>query len=560
MYKFKKSISLLMAGTMLLSVGCSKTADKNPADDKAAATASSSRFNKGGTFPICKEKVPLKITMKQSAQVEDFETNRQTQIIEEKGNFDLSFNVLPSAEFDTKINLMVAAGGEGLGDVMMTNNFKDANVYQYAQADAIVPLTKYYKDPDASYYTQQALKLTGVNFLTQITSPDGEIYGLPRYNQALSNEYPAKLWVYTEWLNKLNLKAPTTPDELYNVLKAFKTKDPNGNGKADEIPMAAYSSSSSTIENYWFRYLMNPFVYAGDTDYLTVDNGKLGLAYTTDAWKEGLKYIKKLISEDLVTPLTLTQDAKALKSLMGSKDTIVGSTVHTGMSLVMDAKDPRVVKYEGIAPLKGSNGTQYAMYKEGVAYNGMLVTKNCKDVDAAFRLGDYMCSQEISIHTRWGEKGIDYLEPVAGDVSLYAKAGYKPTLKEVLVWGGLQNKLWAQMGPFVRQASISLGVVGSGDPLDTAKPIAEAQMLYTDKKPKQTIPKLIYTDEESELIAEPLKSLGTYIQESYANFITGGKDIDKDWDAYIKEIEKIGGSKVLKTTQTVYDRMYKDKK
>jgi len=554
MFKFKKSISLLMVGTMLLSVGCAKTTEKTPTDDKTATTTASTKFNKAGTFPINKEKVPIKITIKATTQVEDFETNRETQIIEEKGNFDLTFNVLPSAEFDTKINLMVAAGGDGLGDVMMTNNFKDANVYQYAQADAIVPLTKYYKDPEASYYIQEALKLTGTNFLTQITSPDGEIYGIPRYNQALSNEYPAKMWFYKEWLNKLNLKTPTTPDEFYTVLKAIKTKDPNGNGKADEIPFV-----SSTADTYWFQFLMNPYVYAGDTDFFTVENGKIGLAYTTDAWKEGLKYIKKLVSEDLVSPLTLTQDSKALKTLMSSKDTIVGSTAQVGMTFSMNASDPRIVNYEGIPPLKGNNGTQYASYKEGVAFNGMLVTKQCKNVDAAFRLGDYLCSQEISIHTRWGEKGIDYLEPVAGDVSLYAKAGYKPTLKEVLVWGGLQNKLWAQIGPYVRQASISLGVVASGDPLDTAKPIAEAQMLYTDKKPKQTIPKLIYKDDESEKVTEPLKSLSSYVKESYANFITGGKDIDKDWDSYLKEIEKIGGSKVVNTAQTVYDRMYKAK-
>lgn len=31
---------------------------------------------------------------------------------------------------------------------------------------------------------------------------------------------------------------PQTTDDLIKVLEAFKTKDPNGNGKADEIPMS----------------------------------------------------------------------------------------------------------------------------------------------------------------------------------------------------------------------------------------------------------------------------------------------------------------------------------
>lgn len=557
MIKLKRAISLVIAGTLLFSVGCTKKENKPANNDKAGTTtATSGRFNKGGTFPISKEKVPLLVTIKASAQVENYETNRQTQIIEEKGNFDLTFNVLPSAEYDTKINLMVAAGGSDLGDVMMTNNFKDATVYAFAQAGVIVPLTKYYKDPDASYYITDALKRTGVNFLPQITSPDGEIYGIPRYNQSIGNEYPAKLWLFSEWLTKLGLKEPTTPDELYTVLKAFKTKDPNGNGKADEIPMVGYSSIT---EDYWLQYLMNSFVYAGDPNYFTVDNGKVGLAYTTEAWREGLRYMKKLISEDLLSPLTLTQDVKAYTALLGNKETIVGGFAAIGPTAV-GAKDPRAIQYLGVPPLTGKNGTQYASFVESAAYNGMLVTKNCKDVDAAFRLGDYLCSEEMSIHTRWGEKGVDYFEPKAGDLSLYDKIGHKPSLKEGLAWGGLQNKLWAQMGPYVRQYSIAAGVVWSGDPTDTALPIANATMRYLDKKPKETIAKLNYTDEESETVTEPLKTLKTYVKESLANFITGGKDIDKDWDAYLKEIEKIGGSKVLKTSQTVYDRMYKSKK
>lgn len=558
MLKVKKAISILMASSLLLSLGCSKPENNAQENGNAATPAASSKFNKGGTFPICKEKVSLTVTLPASTQVEDYETNRQTQIIEEKGNFDLTFNVIPSAEFDTKINLMVAAGGSDLGDVLMRNNFKDASVYSYAQAGAIVPLTKYFKDPDASYYTTDALKRTGVDFLPQITSPDGEIYGLPRYNQSIGNEYSHKLWMFTEWLAKLNLKAPATPDELYNVLKAFKTQDPNGNGKADEIPLVGYTTATGA-EDYWLSYLMNPFVYAGDPEFLTVDDGKLGLAYTTDGWKEGLHYAKKLVSEGLFSPLTLTQDKKSYTALLGNKETIVGAFVSPGTSDV-GAKDPRCVQYAGVAPLTGKNGTQYASFRESAAYAGMLVTKNCKDVDAAFRLGDYMVSEEISIHTRWGEKGVDYFEPKAGDVSLYEKIGYKTSLKEGLAWGGIQNKLWAQMGPFVRQYSIAAGVVFSGNPLDTALPVAEATMLYLDKKPKQTIPKLTYTEAESDEISEPLKSLKNYVRESYALFITGAKDIDKDWDSYLKEIEKIGGSRVVKINQQVYDRMYKMKK
>jgi putative aldouronate transport system substrate-binding protein len=171
-----------------------------------------------------------------------------------------------------------------------------------------------------------------------------------------------------------------------------------------------------------------------------------------------------------------------------------------------------------------------------------------------------MVSEEFSIMTRWGEKGVDYLEPAASDKSLYADMGYKPSLKEVLAWGKLQNKHWAQQGPYVRQYSISAGVVWGGNPLDTNIPIAAAQKIYSGKKPNEVIPKLIFTAEENDAISETLITLRTYVKESLANFVTGGMDLDKDWESYKKQLQTIGVDKVVKTVQTVYDRMYKTKK
>lgn len=40
-------------------------------------------------------------------------------------------------------------------------------------------------------------------------------------------------------LDKLGLEQPDNVDELYDVLVAFRDQDPNGNGKADEVPYFA---------------------------------------------------------------------------------------------------------------------------------------------------------------------------------------------------------------------------------------------------------------------------------------------------------------------------------
>lgn len=64
------------------------------------------------------------------------------------------------------------------------------------------------------------------------------------------------------WLDKLGLKVPDTIDELYNVLKAFKERDPNGNGRLDEIPVIEVSND--LISPFGITDLNNNFMVVQD--------------------------------------------------------------------------------------------------------------------------------------------------------------------------------------------------------------------------------------------------------------------------------------------------------
>lgn len=47
------------------------------------------------------------------------------------------------------------------------------------------------------------------------------------------------------------MDVPTTADELYKVLKAFKETDCNGNGQMDEIPLLINSTSGYMHFEAW---------------------------------------------------------------------------------------------------------------------------------------------------------------------------------------------------------------------------------------------------------------------------------------------------------------------
>ena len=88
------------------------------------------------------------------------------------------------------------------------------------------------------------------------------------------------IWIYKPWLDELGMKVPETLEEYRAALQAFKDNDLNHNGKADEIPLIDYSNQNAV------NTIMNTLIYFEPTsDMLSVKNGKLSYAYTSDEWK-----------------------------------------------------------------------------------------------------------------------------------------------------------------------------------------------------------------------------------------------------------------------------------
>ena len=95
-----------------------------------------------------------------------------------------------------------------------------------------------------------------------ITDPDGHIYALPSSRGKSYSGSGQNMMINKAWLDKLGLQVPTTWDELENVLKAFKTQDPNGNGQADEIPM-----NIKKLDSYFSWY--SPMLLLNSTGIVT---------------------------------------------------------------------------------------------------------------------------------------------------------------------------------------------------------------------------------------------------------------------------------------------------
>jgi ABC-type maltose transport system permease subunit len=102
--------------------------------------------------------------------------------------------------------------------------------------------------------------------------------------------------LFTEWLKNVNLPMPTTTEEFKKVLQAFKTQDPNKNGKADEWPLAGASSMNGGWHTDVYRYLLNALGYFDDySDWVRLEGNKL-IPFQNFSFWNSLNYSRYNIS------------------------------------------------------------------------------------------------------------------------------------------------------------------------------------------------------------------------------------------------------------------------
>ena len=107
-------------------------------------------------------------------------------------------------------------------------------------------------------------------------------------------------WIRQDWLDKLGLEAPTTVDELHDVLTAFKNNDPNGNGQADEIPLF---DRSATAETEMGEYLA---LWDSSASFYPRD-GKITYEPLTENYKNAVKNLAQWYKEGLIDPEIFTR-------------------------------------------------------------------------------------------------------------------------------------------------------------------------------------------------------------------------------------------------------------
>ncbi|MCU6796723.1 MULTISPECIES: ABC transporter substrate-binding protein [Paenibacillus] len=543
------SLSLAIAAVAVLS-GCTDKA-AGPQQDNAATAA---KINPAGQFPIMKEKTTLKVLVKGSSFVEDFATNEYTKFLEEKTNIHIEWDIAPEKSAIEKLNLVLGSGD--LPDVIMGFDISPTQQLIYGNTGEFLDLTKYIDQ----YGTETKKMFEKLPYVKEaITAPGGKIFGLPQVNECFHCSMSQKTWIYKPWLDKLGLQVPTTTDEFYNVLKAFKTQDPNGNGKADEIPLAgAAVGPNVNIDSFIMNaFILNPSIINGSEKRLFINNGKVTVAFDKPEFKDGLEYLHKLYAEGLIAPQSFTQDRDQAKQMGENPGTVIlGAAVAQHDGIFTDSSKGNVgrwLDYVAVPALKGPKGVQVAPLNNSVNQGRLVITKASKNPEAAFRWADLMYDQEMTLRNTEGRPNVEWKLADPGEVGINGKpAIWKYTDVKLST---VQNVKWSQTGPSLRTNDFRLGLVP--DPK-----LPQESILYNETKTKYepykqkddtVLPQLFFTNEQATELADLDKTINDHVKEMIARFIIGDAKLDKDWDGYLKNLDNMKLKRYLEIYQAAYD-------
>lgn len=215
--------------------------------------------------------------------------------IEKKTNTKLKINWVPNGIYEEKVNSSMATGSLTqavyVGNVATYNNFKSAlREGQFWEIGPYLQDYSYLKNLDPVVLKNSAV--------------DGKIYGL---YQATPLSRQGVIY-RKDWADKLGLKAPETIEDLYQMMKAFKEKDPDNDGQPDTIGLAdrndlVYGAFKTTSS------------YFGTPNYWGEKDGQLLPEFMFPQYMDTMNFFKKLRDEGLINsdfPVTSKADHEAL--------------------------------------------------------------------------------------------------------------------------------------------------------------------------------------------------------------------------------------------------------
>ena len=551
----RKILAVFLALCMSMSLaacnggGTSSTSGSTESGAEASGTTAETpeNFNAEG-LPIVHEPITVDTWIEGGTDI-DWTNNGFVNTVAEESGIQMEITAVSGADSVTQRNLRLASGN--FPDVFMldwTSIMTFTDIMQYGVQEQILAPIDQYIEP----YSENMGRILEEHpdFADAITATDGHIYGFPRFSECYHCLAYPKFYIRQDWLDALNLEMPTTTDELKDVLTAFVTQDPNGNGQADEIGLLGGTDFNLMLE---YGIIGNSFVTVKPDFWLyTPDGENIDISVTTDAYRDGLIYLNDLYANGLIDPTSFTNDSDQFAQTVRLEPYIVGMYCcdHIGMGYD-NANVDEAKNYQIVPVLEGPDGVRQQSQNSGegqIQGFHAVMTVACENPEAVFRMIDhYFYDDYWNMYRFHGPEGTGWD---------YAEEGAKN------VFGGPATYVINQLSSDESDALVTANGFAPGPQADLAEfraaslPYVEGDALYQPENYEQRIAldtmdllnyipdwnlqySVFIDPENANEYADIQTNLNSYIRSATVQFIMGDRDPnnDADWETYLSELD-----------------------
>ncbi|MDD9269425.1 extracellular solute-binding protein [Paenibacillus sp. GCM10023248] len=510
--------SLAVAGSLL--AGCSSLVKSMAAADTSSAAA----------------KLRTLSWMRYEHSSQALEANSLVvQEIQKRKHVKIDLQSVPQSNYEDKKKTLIATNS--IPDVIMVNQNDLSN---YADSGIFLDLTPYLdKMPNFQKIVNEKPEINK-------TKVDGKLYGFPLVTKwsAQSGLLPM---MRTDLLSKLNLKTPTTYEELYQVLKKLKEAYP------DSYPFTSRAANGKTgTEN-----LINPIAFGFGSGFTNITGTKIYFEPSANQYKfgpfapefkEAITYLHKLYKEKLLDPDYAVATSQIWQEKLSAGKSFFfqdNNGFGANFNKVLQSKDANA-KFDMLPVLASDKGVKRNnIYQQDHLGEMYAVSSKVKNPEEVIRLIDWMYGEEGTNLTSFGVENVDYTL-VNGEYTMSEATKVK-----------FMNK----QDPFrAMQSALGTGYLGlalHSDDHPLLHSSAPELMKWSDKALQDLADGINYKEvndppfnqEERELLRRIRTQLDAYVTQHMDRFIVSEGALT-EWDTFIQACKDKGAVEL----ETIYNR------
>jgi putative aldouronate transport system substrate-binding protein len=449
--------------------------------------------------------------------------NAHVKYVKEKTGVEYKLITTPPGSEPTEfLNLMIASND--LPDILRPIGGIDQTLIKQGGALSLDDLLPKYAPNVWKNIPKEAWDIV------RSASPDGHIYYIPKVF-LVPERAPM---IRKDWLDKVGLPIPKTAEEYKNVLRAFRDKDPNGNGIKDELP------TSGREFGKWMDHLFGMYgvaMWEGSPEWDVYD-GQIQYAGITPNMKAAIRFIRELYVEKLLDNETFLNKGEVWQAKINNN--LVGSWYHlpanvrdryTAMlkgapnAYIVGMPIPKVEGFQGFVTQKSMGEPEW-----------MIPAAAQKNAEASLKLLDFFYDQNNDDFSRFGIEGLQH-QVVNGKKVLLPPEDSRPLalgMRNLTTKQDMDIRIKETLPENIQKMVQDIFIVSTAD----------ARRIAGDGMPNTVYEG--FPDVQSHKL----------FQEYLTKIVIGDMPIEK-FDEFVDRWKKAGGDQVTKRVQEWYAKVKK---